>query len=234
MNAIPRFAAIAGIAGLMLATTTAWAEKADANKPVNIEADRVSVDDVKKVQIFEGNVQLVKGTLIIRAERIVVTQNDDGYQHGVATGTGGSLPTFRQKREGLDEYIEGEGERIEHDAQSEKTEFFNRARVKRGLDEVRGQFISYDAKTEQYFVTSGPDGTRAKPGSNDRVRAVIQSKNKDESTPAEAAGKESAPVAKAKKKAGSPVTPTPPRPPVPTPALKNAQDIASPRQENSK
>jgi hypothetical protein len=51
----------------------ARAEKADRDKPVNIEADRVSVDDVKKVQTFEGNVQLVKGTLIIRAERIVVT-----------------------------------------------------------------------------------------------------------------------------------------------------------------
>jgi lipopolysaccharide export system protein LptA len=234
MNAIPRFAAIAGIAGLMLATTTAWAEKADATKPVNIEADRVSVDDVKKVQTFEGNVQLVKGTLIIRAERIVITQDDDGYQRGVATGTGASLPTFRQKREGLDEYIEGEAERIEHDAQSEKTEFFTRARVKRGLDEVRGQFISYDAKTEQYFVTSGPNGTRAKPGSNDRVRAVIQSKNAGDSTTTEAAGKESSPVPKQKKKAGSPVTPPPPRPPVPTPALKNAQDIASPRQESSK
>ena len=45
MNAIPRFAAIFGIAGLMLATT-AWAEKADANKPVNIEADRVSASTV--------------------------------------------------------------------------------------------------------------------------------------------------------------------------------------------
>jgi hypothetical protein len=68
----------------------AWAEKADRDKPVNIEADRVSVDDVKKLQVFEGNVQLVKGTLIIRAERIVVSQDDDGYQRGVATGTAGS------------------------------------------------------------------------------------------------------------------------------------------------
>jgi lipopolysaccharide export system protein LptA len=179
MNAFLRLAAIAGIAGAMLAATVARAEKADRDKPVNIEADRVSVDDVKKVQIFEGKVQLVKGTLIIRAERIVVTQDDDGYQRGVATGTAGAPPHFRQKREGQDDYIEGEGERIEHDAKTEKTEFFNRAWVKSGLDEVRGQFISYDALTEKYFVTSGPNGTRALPGSNDRVRAVIQPKNKD-------------------------------------------------------
>ncbi len=209
MKTFFRLAAIAGIAGVMLAATAARAEKADRDKPVNIEADRVSVDDVKKVQIFEGNVQLVKGTLIIRAERIVVTQDDDGYQKGVATGTASVPPRFKQKREGQDDYIEGEGERIEHDAKAEKTEFFNRAWVKSGLDEVRGQFISYDARTENYFVTSGPNGTRAKPGSTDRVRAVIQPKNKDAATPAAPAR----PVATV------------------APVLKGAQTIAIPRQE---
>lgn len=222
MNAIPRFAAIAGIAGVMLAATAAWAEKADAEKPLNIEADRVSVDDVKKVQTFDGNVQMTKGTLIIRAERIVITQDDAGFQRGVATGSGNALARFRQKREAVDEYVEGEAERIEHDARIEKTEFFNHARVKSGQDEVRGQFISYDARNEQYVVTSGPDGTRAKPGSTERVRAVIQPKNK----------KEDSPVMPPKTKAGSAVAP--PRPPLPAPALQNAQDIASPRQETSK
>ena len=206
MNAISRLAALAGI---LLSTGPAWAEKADAEKPVNLEADRVSVDDVKKLQIFEGNVQLVKGTLIIRAERIVVSQDDDGYQRGVATGTAGTPPRFRQKREGQDDFIEGEGERIEHDARAEKTEFFNRAWVKSGLDEVRGQFISYDALTEKYVVTSGPNGTRAQPGSGERVRAVIQPRNKDGAAPT------SRPSA------------------TPAPVLKVAPGISTPRQESA-
>ncbi len=208
MRPLFRLAAIAAGAGVMFAATVAQAEKADRDKPVNIEADRVSVDDVKRIQTFDGNVQLVKGTLIIRAERIVVTQDDDGYQRGVATGTASALPRFRQKREGQDDYIEGEGERIEHDAKAEKTEFFNRAWVKSGLDEVRGQFISYDARTEKYFVTSGPNGTRAQPGSGERVRAVIQARNKDGG-------------------AAMPARPTP------GPVLKGAQDIANPRQETA-
>lgn len=226
MNLIPRVAVIAGIAGAMLAASAAWAEKADADKPVNIEADRVSIDDVKKIQTFDGNVQMSKGTLVIRAERIVITQDENGYQHGVATGSGSAMPHFRQKREGLDEYIEGEAERIEHDAYAEKTEFFNRAWVKSGLDEVRGQFISYDARTENYVVTSGPNGTRAKPGSTNRVRVVIQPKDKKD-------GNEAAPPGppKTQGKAGSNAVARP-RPSIPIPALKNAQDIASPRQES--
>ena len=207
MNAYPKIAALAGITCLLLATGLARAEKADRDKPVNIDADRVSVDDVKKTQIFEGNVQLAKGTLVIRAERIVVQQDDDGYQRGVASG-GSTLPNFRQKREAMDEYIEGEAERIEHDAKAEKTEFFGRARVKSGLDEVRGQFISYDARTEQYVVTSGPNGTRAPSGSRERVRAVIQPRNKDAAAPAASPG--------------------------PGASLKNTQDFNSQRQETAK
>ena len=52
----------------------------------NIEADRVSVDDRNKTHTFEGNVVLSQGTLSIRGDRLVVTQNDDGFQKGVATG----------------------------------------------------------------------------------------------------------------------------------------------------
>jgi lipopolysaccharide export system protein LptA len=185
MNAFPKTAVLAGIGCLLLATSVARGEKADSDKPVSIDADRVSVDDVKRQQIFEGNVQLAKGTLVIRAERIIVHQDEDGYQRGIASG-GASLANFRQKREGLDEFIDGEAERIEHDAKAEKTEFFGRARVRSGLDEVRGQFISYDARSEKYFVTSGANGTRAPSGSRERVRAIIQPRTGGKgSTPAE-------------------------------------------------
>lgn len=177
MKPILRFTSLC-VVSFSLLIVPAHAEKADRDKPTNLEADSVKVDDKEKTQIFEGNVQLTKGTLIIRADRIVIIQDTDGYQRGVATSIGNQLPHFHQKREGLDEYIEGEAERIEHDAKTEKTEFYNHAWVKSGLDEVHGQFISYDAKTENYVVTSGPNGTRARPGSGERVRAVIQSRGK--------------------------------------------------------
>ena len=177
MNPLFRFAAIAAITGVALTASVARAEKADRDKPVNIEADRVSVDDVKRVQTFEGKVQLVKGTLIIRAERIVVTQDDDGYQRGVATGSGSVLPRFRQKREGQDEHIEGEAERIEYNTNSEIAELFHRAWVKSGEDQVRGDYIWYDAVNEKYLVTAGE--ARDPKAPPPRVRAVIQPKNKD-------------------------------------------------------
>ena len=158
----------------------AQAEKADREKPMNIEADRMSMDDIKKVQVFEGNVIVNQGTMQIRTSRLVVTQDADGFQKGVATGGADGLARFKQKREGVDEYMEGEGERIEHDAREEKTEFFIRGWVKSGEDEVKGPYISYDALTEKYLVTNGSGGQKTATGAAQaRVRAIIQPKGKN-------------------------------------------------------
>lgn len=170
---------------LAMAAPAAFAEKADKEKPVNLEADRITVDDAQKVHILEGNVVLVRGTLVIRTDRMVVTQDADGYQRGVAYGGAGGLARFRQKREGKDEYVDGEAERLEHDAKTDITQLFDRAYVKSGLDEVRGQYIQYNGDTENYIVTSGPNGTvaaaKGKPG---RVHAIIQPKNGPAQSPA--------------------------------------------------
>lgn len=146
---------------------------------------------------------MVQGSLIIRTDKLVVTQDADGFQKGVAYGGPGGLARFRQKREGKEEYVDGEAERIEHDGKGEKTEFFVRAFVRSGLDEVRGQYISYDGKTENYVVNGG-HGTAA--GKQERVRAVIQPKGKD--------GASAAPAATGVQ-----------------PSLKSSAEIAKPRAE---
>lgn len=156
---------------------TVYAERADRDKPVKLEADRVTVDDIKRLHVFEGNVVLTQGTLVIRTAKLVVTQDAEGFQKGVASGGEGGLARFRQKREGVEEYVDGEGERIEYDARTEKAEFFTRAYVKSGIDEVRGHFISYDGLTEKYFVTAAPAATGSPAGTAGRVTAVIQPKN---------------------------------------------------------
>ena len=164
---------------LALVAPLAHAEKADREKPINLEADSISMDDINKVQILEGNVILTQGTMQILTSKLVVTQDIDGFQKGVATGGANGLARFRQKREGRDEYIEGEAERIVHDARSEKTEFFVRGWVKSGQDEVKGHYISYDALTEQYLVTNAGETKSAKGAPQARVRAIIQPKGKN-------------------------------------------------------
>lgn len=174
---------IIGFLLLALMPAPALAELADRDKPVNLEADTVTLDDASKVSTYQGNVQLSQGTLLIRADKLVVKEDATGLQHGTAYGNPAS---FRQKREGADEYIEGYALRIEYDGKNDKVELFTQARMKRNQDEVRGNYISYDAKTE-FFQVLGGGREAAPPGKEKgRVRAVIQPKQKSGKTPAPA------------------------------------------------
>ena len=92
------------------------AELADRDKPMHLEANQLSIDDAKQISVFEGKVKLTQGTMIINADKIVVVQDKEGFKHGTATGHPAS---FRQKRDGLNEYVEGYGERIEYDTKTE-------------------------------------------------------------------------------------------------------------------
>ncbi len=168
---------------LALPAAAALAEKADRDKPTHIESNRMSSDDAKRMSIFEGNVVLTKGTVRILADRIVVRQDADGYQFATATG---NPVRFRQrgdpKADGAAVWTEGEALRLEIDDRNEKIELFERARVKRDQDEVNGEYIFLDQRTEYFSVSSGKGapkpGAGAAPGAESRVRAVIQPKVK--------------------------------------------------------
>jgi len=187
------------VCALMVLGAPALAEKADREKPINLEADRVSIDDTKQLAIFEGNVLLTQGTMQIRGERMEVRQDKEGFKYGT---TWGSLAYFRQKRDGYDEFIEGWAERIEYDGRAETMQMFNRARMQRGQDEVRGNYISYDARTEFFRVTGAGEKPAGSASPEGRVRAVLQPKSKEQ---------------------------PPPSPPV---SLKPAVGIAAPREES--
>jgi lipopolysaccharide export system protein LptA len=153
------------------------AEKADRSKPLNIEADSGRYDDLKQVGTFTGNVVVTKGTLTMRAAQIEVRQAPDGYQYGLATALPGQLASFSQKREGVDETIQGEAERIEYDGKADTVRFVNRAVIRRYrgatlADETAGSLITYDNTREVFSVNSGESAaTPANPGG--RVRATL-------------------------------------------------------------
>jgi len=185
------------LACVLSAAAPAHAERGDRSKPVNLEADRVTVDESKQTATFEGNVVLTQGTLMIRGDRMVVQQDAEGFKTGVAQG---NLASFRQKREGLDEYVEGYAERIEYDSKADKVQMFNRAHLTKGNDDVRGNYISYDATTEFFRVTGGGKQAATAGNPEGRVRAIIQPKSREK---------------------------VPDAPPLP---LKPATDVANPRE----
>ena len=164
------FAAFLLPAFLLIWAPACFAERADRNKPMHLEADQVIMDDVRQISTFIGNVRLSQGTLLIRGDKIVVVEDKSGFKHATAYG---NTAEFRQKREGLDGYVEGYGERIEYDARAGTLNFQEKARLKRDRDEVSGDNITYNVQTEIFRVNSG-DASPSHPPQ--RVRAVLQPK----------------------------------------------------------
>jgi lipopolysaccharide export system protein LptA len=159
---------------LALACNPCHAERADRDKPVHLEADHVSIDDAKQISVFEGKVLLTQGTMTIQGNKIVVVQDKNGFAHGT---TSGEPASFRQKRDGVDEYVEGYGDRIEYDTKTEVVDFFGNARMVRNQDEVRGDHITYNSKTEIFQVQSAHNQPKDSSGSG-RVRVTLQPKAK--------------------------------------------------------
>ena len=155
----------------------AHAENADRDKPMNAEADALRYDDLKQTSVFTGNVVITKGSTIIRGERVDVKQDPEGYQQAVSIAAPGKLAYYRKKRDGLDEFIEGEGERIEYDSKQDVVKFIRNAVMRRYngavlADETTGSQINYDNKTDVFTVDGGPQ-SRSASNPSGRVRALL-------------------------------------------------------------
>lgn len=161
----------------------AHAQRDDKSQPVNFSADSGEVNYQTKVGNLKGNVVITQGTMTIRADRITFRQNTD---NSISATAFGDPITFRQKRDGSDEYFEGFAQRAEYDGEKEMLELFDRALLKRGQDEIRSNYISYNTRSEQFRAEGRPDaaGTPANAGPGARVRGVFQPKGDEK----EAAG----------------------------------------------
>ena len=179
------------LAVLSAACGLAWAEKADRNKPMNIEADSLRYDDVKQLSIFTGRVVVTKGSIVLRGAQIEVRQDAEGFQYGVITSGADARAFFRQKRDTVDEFIEGEGDTIEYDGKADTVKFVQKAQLRRlrgsaVADEITGGVIVYENLTDR-FTVDGNAGKSVAGAPAGRVRAMLTPKPETPAGPAAAA-----------------------------------------------
>ena len=152
------------LAMLVFAVSPAWAEKADRDKPTTIDADRLNHDDQKQITTFTGNVVLTKGTLIMRGDRLQLWQDSSGNYFGTMTG---GPARFRQKREGVNEFMEGEASQLDYDGKQEVVTLTRNAILRRLegdvlKDQVAGDALTYNNLTERYQVDSAEGQPRSR------------------------------------------------------------------------
>lgn len=179
---IPPLTVVALVLLLIAAPPAVRAERADRSLPLTIEADKQStVDLARQVVVFNGNVVITQGTMRITAERVEVRETPEGWRSAVASGQAGQQATFRQKRDGIDEFIDGRADRIEYDSRADTVRLRGNATLRRlrgstPADEVSGQLITYDNVNEVFNVGGGDGGGR--------VRAVLTPREAASAPPA--------------------------------------------------
>ena len=180
---------------LGLAALSATAEKADVGKQAVLEYDALHADQATQTSVLSGNVIVTKGTLLLKADKAVYKDTDDGITV-VLNAAPGKLATFRQKRDGgPDLWVEGEAQRIEYDERSSMVKLFGRAKIRqlegaRMTDETQSEFISYD-NLREVFVSRNDASGASKPGAG-RGRMIIAPRK-----PRPAAGAPATPAAPA-------------------------------------
>jgi len=152
-----------------LACVPAFAERADREKEIVVGADRLLADDANRTSTFDGNVIVTQGTMRMTASKVTVREDAQRHKYYVANG---APVTFRQKRDKVDEWVEGFAERAEFDDRNDILRLFNRAKVKSNQNEITGDFISYDMNKELAEVSGAPPGATPPPNTG-RVKVII-------------------------------------------------------------
>jgi lipopolysaccharide export system protein LptA len=152
------------------------AEKADSEQALTFDAGRMVMDGKRKIRTLSGGVEITRGTLVLKAAQIELKETAQG-QFATATGADGQPATFRQKREGLDEVVEGQARRIEYDTVTETVRFIDQAQVRvlragAPADQVTGQTIVYN-HARDVFEVQGGGGATAAGGTGGRVKGVV-------------------------------------------------------------
>ncbi|MDE2080448.1 MAG: lipopolysaccharide transport periplasmic protein LptA [Burkholderiales bacterium] len=176
MRAWARVLLVGGVVGLVATAAPARAAPSDRSQPMVVEADRPgTVDLQRQVAVFNGNVVVTQGSLVLRADRIETREQPDGYRMATAIGSASQPATWHQQGANRGEVVEGQAERIDYDGRADTLRLTGGSRVRRlrdGVvtDEVTGGIIVWDNTTQTARVEGGAV-TATNPSG--RVRAVL-------------------------------------------------------------
>ena len=166
--------------GLLPICTPAAAEKSDRDKPIRYSASSLDGNETDGSVILNGKVEINQGTIVLKADRVVLKQQPDGGYNATATG---KPVTFRQKMDNSDEYVDAQALRIEYLGSKELVELYDQGWIKKGKDELRGNFLTYNSSSGAFAGRGTVTGAPSSTGVDGRVSGVIQPKPKDPATP---------------------------------------------------
>jgi len=171
------------LAALLLPTRPALSQSTPAGPQGNttqqqepdtlILSDRLDYDDTKKESIFDGHVVMTRGPMSLSADRLVMREDAQGFQHGTATVTTAPRVIVRQEAPEKFEVIVAQGLRAEYNGQTQVIDLINQAVVTKYIcgkpfDSISGERVKYNQRDNTYQAVGGPQSAAA----DGRVRSL--------------------------------------------------------------
>ena len=158
---------------LSLLPVTGFGLTDDSSQPINIEADRATLNEKAGNSVYEGNVYVQQGTLVLQGSRMTVQLNDNTIDTLVLTG---DPATYRQRPDDKESDRHAEAGRIEFHAKEDRIILLQNARVwQPGDKELRSDRIVFDLKSDTVNAGSNQPG--------DRVHITLQPGSKQNKPP---------------------------------------------------
>lgn len=167
---------------------------ANANKPINIEADALEVDDKKKIATFKGNVSATQGDFNIRAKEIQVLYTAAGKKDPAASPSansglpgGGSADIQQIDAKGKVLVTTKDNQTTTSDwaifeVKKQLVTIGGDVVVSQGTDTIKGSKLVIDLNTGlSRFETAANDKDATAGGKPGRIQLLVTPKNKEKS-----------------------------------------------------
>ncbi|MDJ0881740.1 MAG: lipopolysaccharide transport periplasmic protein LptA [Gammaproteobacteria bacterium] len=137
----------------------------DRDQPINIEADKLEIDENRQISIYQGNVRMQQGSLSIQADKIILhfdAQNDLEWLE-----INGNPAQFNQLNDER-KPVSGTAQSMHYYDRESLLKLMGRARFKSDKDSIESENITVNTATNA-LQAGDQDGS-------ERVRMLIQPK----------------------------------------------------------
>jgi len=148
-----KHALLGAILALLLGTSV-FAKTGDESQPIDVSADRSEYDDKAGIQRLIGNVEIVQGSMKIRADEIAIHLKDNR----LAKIEGNGSPIRFEQLNDLNETIVGEANSIDYNAADGTLILAGEARLQQPRQELNSSRIVFNSRAQTVKAEGGNQG----------------------------------------------------------------------------
>lgn len=132
----------------------------DREKPVQVQSQRMQWNNQQQQATYTGQVEIVQGELLIKAEHLQLRRGEDGALERATASSPGTLAYMRDLPRADEPEVEAWAETIDYRPAEERIVLTGNARLIQGQDSFRGHRLTYnlisqDIQAEQAESDSG-------------------------------------------------------------------------------